>query len=241
MYQRWYGEPHAAPELIGRVRVRAGRAVPRRARRRTRTSPRPGCYPTAVSLACAPLRRGASSSSRGHRRQRGVGRVGRGAGTEDDEPVLRSERERVAPTACSRIATPRRWSRRCRKSRGHAVEVLFTPHLVPTTRGILATCYARPAAAGPVDGAAARALPRVLRGRSVRRASSTSRRAPRRPTAPTSCTSPCAIDARTDTVLAIAAEDNLVKGASGQTIQAANLVLGLPETTGLPLARSDQP
>ncbi len=42
-------------------------------------------------------------------------------------------------------------------------------------------------------------------------------------------------DARTDTVLAIAAEDNLVKGASGQTIQAANLVLGLPETTGLPL------
>ncbi len=42
-------------------------------------------------------------------------------------------------------------------------------------------------------------------------------------------------DMRTGTVLAIAAEDNLTKGASGQAIQAANLVLGLPETTGLPL------
>ena len=42
-------------------------------------------------------------------------------------------------------------------------------------------------------------------------------------------------DARTDTVLAIAAEDNLTKGASGQAIQAANIVLGLPETTGLPV------
>ena len=42
-------------------------------------------------------------------------------------------------------------------------------------------------------------------------------------------------DERTDTVIAIAAEDNLVKGASGQMIQAANLLLGLPETTGLPL------
>jgi len=41
-------------------------------------------------------------------------------------------------------------------------------------------------------------------------------------------------DARTDTVLAIAAEDNLVKGASGQALQNANLLLGLPETLGLP-------
>ena len=41
-------------------------------------------------------------------------------------------------------------------------------------------------------------------------------------------------DPRTDTVLAISAEDNLVKGASGQALQNANLLLGLPETLGLP-------
>ena len=40
-------------------------------------------------------------------------------------------------------------------------------------------------------------------------------------------------DARTDTVLAIAAEDHLVQGASGQALQNANLLLGLPETLGL--------
>ena len=42
-------------------------------------------------------------------------------------------------------------------------------------------------------------------------------------------------DARTGGILALGAIDNLVKGASGQMIQAANILLGLPETTGLPL------
>ena len=41
-------------------------------------------------------------------------------------------------------------------------------------------------------------------------------------------------DARTGWVMVIAAIDNLVKGASGDAVQCANLVLGLPETTGLP-------
>jgi N-acetyl-gamma-glutamyl-phosphate reductase len=41
-------------------------------------------------------------------------------------------------------------------------------------------------------------------------------------------------DVRTGWVVAIAALDNLVKGASGQAVQCANLMLGLPETTGLP-------
>ena len=43
-------------------------------------------------------------------------------------------------------------------------------------------------------------------------------------------------DERTGTVLAIAAIDNLTKGASGAAVQCANLLLGLPETTGLPIA-----
>ena len=44
------------------------------------------------------------------------------------------------------------------------------------------------------------------------------------------------VDPRTGWVLALCALDNLVKGASGQAIQCANIALGLPETTGLPLA-----
>ena len=44
------------------------------------------------------------------------------------------------------------------------------------------------------------------------------------------------VDERTGWVLALCALDNLVKGASGQAVQCANVALGLPETTGLPIA-----
>ena len=114
------------------------------------------------------------------------------------------------------------------------VEVFFTPHLVPTTRGILATCYARPAASGLSTARLSRAIPRVLRRRSMCRRR---RRAVGHPATYGANVAHVTVrfDVRTGTVLAIAAEDNLTKGASGQAIQAANLVLGLPETTGLPL------
>ena len=113
--------------------------------------------------------------------------------------------------------------------------VLFTPHLVPMTRGILATCYARPATTGL---STARLLehyrefyadePCVRRRRravghqgDVRRERRARHRALRR--------------AHRHRASRSRREDNLVKGASGQMIQAANLLLGLPETTGLPL------
>ena len=117
---------------------------------------------------------------------------------------------------------------------GQPVQVLFTPHLVPTTRGILATCYARPAAGGAfsTDGLLEQ-LPRLLRRRAVRARRRRARRPPRRRSASNAAHVTVRYDERTDTVLAIGALDNLVKGASGQAIQDANLVLGLPETTGL--------
>ena len=55
VYERWYGEPHTAPESARPLRVRARRAVPRRRSRRATHVAAPGCYPTAVSLALAPL------------------------------------------------------------------------------------------------------------------------------------------------------------------------------------------
>ncbi len=98
-------------------------------------------------------------------------------------------------------------------------------------RGILATCYARPAAGGPGD--ALGELARFYAG------------APfvvvdqRSPSTKATLGSNCAhltarCDDRTGWVVAIAALDNLTKGAAGQAIQCANLALGLPETAGLP-------
>jgi len=113
------------------------------------------------------------------------------------------------------------------------VQVLFTPHLVPMTRGILATCYARPVAgvslstegllAGYRDFYAAEPFVHVTDGSPSTKATMGSNAAH----------VTVRYDARTNTVLAIGALDNLVKGASGQALQNANLLLGLPETTAL--------
>jgi N-acetyl-gamma-glutamyl-phosphate reductase len=107
--------------------------------------------------------------------------------------------------------------------------LLFTPHLAPMNRGILATCYGVAAGSGdPLAvlraaykdepfvhvGARAPATKWTLGSNSVH---VTARR-----------------DERTGRILAIAALDNLVKGAAGQMIQCANLMLGLEETAGLP-------
>jgi N-acetyl-gamma-glutamyl-phosphate reductase len=116
---------------------------------------------------------------------------------------------------------------------GAPVSLLFTPHLVPMTRGILATCYARPARAGVStqqlldhyrDAYASEPFVQVLDESPHTKAT----------TGSNSVHVTVRFDERTGTVVAIAAEDNLVKGASGQAIQNANLLLGLPETLGLP-------
>jgi N-acetyl-gamma-glutamylphosphate reductase len=112
------------------------------------------------------------------------------------------------------------------------VQVLFTPHMAPMNRGILATCYARPTEAVTTAGllevlnAAWQDEPFVVA-------------AERSPSTKATLGSNAAhvtvrADQRTGWVVAIAALDNLVKGASGQAIQCANILADLPESTGLP-------
>jgi N-acetyl-gamma-glutamyl-phosphate reductase len=114
--------------------------------------------------------------------------------------------------------------------------VLFTPHLAPMVRGILATCYARPAAGHvPSPAAVMDALhdayddePFVVVTDDPPSTKATAGSNAAHVTA--------RVDARTGWVVALCALDNLVKGASGQAIQCANAAFGLPETTGLPIA-----
>ena len=105
--------------------------------------------------------------------------------------------------------------------------VLFTPHLAPMARGILATCYA--AATGACDPLGA------LRGAYAANRLSTSRGAARDQVGERfdGVQLTARHDQRTGRVLALSAIDNLGKGAAGQMIQCANLMLGLEETAGL--------
>ena len=115
-------------------------------------------------------------------------------------------------------------------------ELLFTPHLAPMVRGILATCYSRPTAGRTLSSTAVMdALheayddePFVLVTDDPPSTKSTAGANAAHVTA--------RVDARTGWVVTLCALDNLVKGASGQAIQCANAALGLPETTGLPIA-----
>ena len=102
-------------------------------------------------------------------------------------------------------------------------------------RGILATCYARPAGAAPPPPSCSTRYRDVYAGEPfvvVTDGSPSTKATLGSNTAHVTVRA----DARTGWVVAIAAIDNLVKGASGQAVQCANLLLGLPETTGLPIA-----
>jgi N-acetyl-gamma-glutamyl-phosphate reductase len=230
-YEQWYGEPHSAPELLERFAF----GMPELYRDQivaSRHVASPGCYPTAASLALAPLFAAGLVESSGVvvDAVSGVSGAGRGlkatslfAEVSDNVNaygLLTHRHTAEMELALSHLAD-------------EPVQVLFTPHLVPMTRGILATCYARPVAGVSLDTAgllagyrdfyAAEPFVHVSDGSPSTKATMGSNAA--HVTA--------RYDARTNTVLAIAALDNLVKGASGQALQNANLVLGLPETTAL--------
>jgi len=231
VYSRWYGEAHHAPQIADRFAYGLVELYRDEIATHAHVAS-PGCYPTAVSLACAPLvalelvepRVIADAVS-------GVSGAGRGLKTTS---LFSEANENVTAYGLLTHRHTAEMEQALTKVAGQPVHVLFTPHLVPTTRGILATCYARPATTGLStarllehyrDFYADDACVVVVDEPSGTKATYGANVAH----------VTVRYDARTETVVAIAAEDNLVKGASGQMIQAANLLLGLPETTGLTL------
>jgi N-acetyl-gamma-glutamyl-phosphate reductase len=112
-------------------------------------------------------------------------------------------------------------------------QVLFTPHLAPMNRGILATCYARPAPGEAEDPLAVLTdaygdEPFVV----------VSERSPstKATLGSNSVHLTARHDRRTGWFVVLAALDNLTKGAAGQALQCANIALGIEETAGLPTA-----
>jgi N-acetyl-gamma-glutamyl-phosphate reductase len=224
-YQTWYGEAHAAPELLGRF-VYGIPELHREAIQGAAAIAAAGCYPTAAILALKPLvdagliepdsivvdaSSGVSGAGRPAKEATGFNTV---SGSMSAYGLL-SHRH----TAEMEMAL--------------GAKLLFTPHLAPMNRGILATCYGRASRAmeahEPLDvlRAAYQDEPFV--------------HVTEQPPATKWTLGSNAVqvtaryDTRTGRVLAISALDNLVKGAAGQMIQCANLMLGLEETAGLPV------
>jgi N-acetyl-gamma-glutamyl-phosphate reductase len=231
LYEQWYGEAHAAPELLeqfsfGMVELFRDDITPER------HVAAPGCYPTASALALAPLlaRRVVEPTGIVVNAMSGIS----GAGRKLVASSLAAERgENVVGYGLLTHRHTGEIEYALAHVHGAPVQVLFTPHLVPMTRGILSTCVANPAASGLTTE-------RLLDAYREYYANEPFVQVVDEPPATkatlgsNSCHVTVRFDDRTGSILAMGAIDNLVKGASGQAVQAANRVLGLAETTGLP-------
>lgn len=230
-YAQWYGEPHGAPEVVGRFGFGMVELFRDQISGRDHVAS-PGCYPTAASLALAPLVGEGLVEPTGIvvNAVSGIS----GAGRKLAAANLYAEREQ---NVVGYGLLTHRHTGEIEHALGHVgggpVQVLFTPHLVPMTRGILATCAARPAVEGLTT---AGLLDRYRAYYAGEPFVVVTDEPPQTKSTLGANTAQVTVrfDPRTGSVLAMGAIDNLVKGASGQAVQALNLVLGLPETTGLP-------
>jgi N-acetyl-gamma-glutamyl-phosphate reductase len=219
-FERWYGEAHARPELLGQFTY----GLPEFFRERIKTSKlvaAPGCYPTAASLALRPLVDAGAIDKQGIivDAASGVSGAGRAASAGTHFCAVDGSFRAYGLTSHRHTAEMEMVS---------GAGVLFTPHLMATSRGILATCYAR--ATGFADPLAI--LREAYTGEPFIHVGETPPET-KWATGSNAAFLSARHDERTGTVVALAAIDNLGKGAAGQMIQCANLMLGLDEGAGL--------
>jgi N-acetyl-gamma-glutamyl-phosphate reductase len=224
-YPTWYGFTHTHPELV----ADAVYGLPERHRDQLRTASliaTPGCYVTAATLALAPLLDAGLVERQGIIIDAASGVSGAGRTLKTSSLFCSADGDVSAYGLVDHRHTPE-------IEQNLGAQVLFTPHLVPMSRGILATCYARPAAGTALStesvlaalGEAYATEPFVVVG-------------PNPPSTKATLGSNAVhltarFDPRTGWVLVIAALDNLAKGASGGAVQAANVALGCDEAAGL--------
>jgi N-acetyl-gamma-glutamyl-phosphate reductase len=223
-YREWYGFVHPKPELLAEAHYGIPElfAMPPT----TRLVANPGCYATASILAVAPLLDltegpviidGKSGTT--------------GAGKKAEEAMLFAEvAENLRAYRVGKHQHTPEIEEALSIRAGREVKVSFTAHLVPMRRGILVTAYLR-AKPNVATRDALGALERAYAGTMVRvvdRPPETQR------VLNTNGTEVGAhLDARTSTLIAFGAIDNLVRGAAGQAVQNMNAMIGLPIETGL--------
>src|SRR5262245_42522379 len=144
LYPQWYGEEHAHPELLDGFAYGLPELFRDDLRGATRIAA-PGCYVTAAVVALAPLLRAGVVEPQGIVVDAASGVSGAGRGLKQSTAFCTVDENMVAYGLLDHRHTPEIEQGLSRVA-GTDVQVLFTPHLAPMNRGILATCYARPAA-----------------------------------------------------------------------------------------------
>lgn len=228
-YERWYHEPHTAPELLDRF-VYGLPELHRDALKGAEAVAAPGCYPTAATLALRPLVDAGLVETTGIIVDAVSGVSGAGRPPKPSSTFCAVDENVEAYGLLDHRHTSE-------MDMNLGATVLFTPHLVPMNRGILATCHARSAAGA---GSGELSTESLLGTMADFYADEPFVVVSERPPSTKACLGAntahltARFDERTATVLAIGALDNLGKGASGAAVQNMNLLLGLPEAAGLP-------
>ncbi len=231
-YEQWYQTPHAHPALLQEA-VYGLPELHRSAIAKAKLVASPGCYPTAAILQLAPLfAKGlVQLDSIVIDAKSGISGAGRSPALPYHFPEAHESLEpykigkhrhipEIEQELSGVMGTPA------------AVTIAFTPHLVPMNRGILSTAYCK--LKTEIKLPELRALYREFyKGERFIRLYEDIVPNPRYIKGSNFCDIGVYADQRAGWVVTVAAVDNLVKGAAGQAIQAMNLMMGIPEETGL--------
>ena len=230
-YEAWY-QPHSSPHLL----AEAVYGLPELYRDRIRTArltANPGCYPTSVILALAPLLRhglidpatliiDSKSGTSGAGRAASVGTLFCEV-TDGFKPYKVGGSHRHIPEIEQELSL----------AAGQPVTVSFTPHLLPISRGILSTIYATLTEQGRDADLHALYESTYDAEPFVRVLPAGTPPATQHVRGSNCCDLALQKDSRTGRLIVMSAIDNIVKGASGQAVQNMNLMNEFPETTGL--------
>jgi N-acetyl-gamma-glutamyl-phosphate reductase len=239
VYKEFYAHDHPAPELLPQA-VYGLPEVYRAEIQKASLVASPGCYPTSILLPTLPLLKAGLVNPAGMIADSLSGVSGAGRKAELDYLFVECN-ESVRPYGLPKHRHLSEIEQELSLAAGKAVTLQFTPHLIPVNRGILTTLYLTPTA--PLADPAALAafgekvkacyqsaysnepFVRLLDGKALPDT--------KHVVGTNVVEIAWRLDPRTGRLIVMSAEDNLVKGASGQAVQSMNLMCGYPETAGL--------
>jgi N-acetyl-gamma-glutamyl-phosphate reductase len=239
IYKEFYAHEHPAPELL----AKSVYGLPEFYREQIKQAAlvaSPGCYPTSILLPTIPLLRAGLIKSQGIIADSHSGVSGAGRKAELDYLFCECN-ESVRPYGVPKHRHLSEIEEQMSFAAGTKVVIQFTPHLMPVNRGILTTLYLAPvdhfadeAGAKTVGDKIAACYAkaytnepfvRLLEGKALPDTKNV--------VGTNVCEIAWRLDPRTGRLIVMSAEDNLVKGASGQAVQSMNILCDWPETAGL--------
>lgn len=250
VYREFYAHDHPAPELLPKAVYGLPELYRERIRRASLIAS-PGCYPTSVLLPVIPLLRAGLVRHTGIIADSLSGVSGAGRKVEADYLFVECN-ESLRAYGIPKHRHLSEIEQELSLAAGGPVTIQFTPHLVPVSRGILTTLYLAPARhfTGPAGGAGGSSGPgttlealaeeiagcyraayggepfvRLLEGNALPDTKNV--------VGTNLIEIAWRLDPRTGRLIVLSAEDNLVKGASGQAVQCFNVLCGFSETMGL--------